>query len=73
MGSLDEVNWNKADLEVKTKDWIAEKGYATGSVMWPMRMALSGQENSPGPFEIAEVLGKEETVKRLKSALIKLK
>ncbi len=57
--------WNKSDLEVKTKDWIAEKGYATGSVMWPMRVALSGQENSPGPFEIAEVLGKEEVIKRI--------
>lgn len=72
LGSLDEINWNKADLEVKTKDWIAEKGYATGSVMWPMRVALSGQENSPGPFEIAEVLGKEETVKRLQFAINKL-
>ncbi len=72
LNSLAEINWNKADLEVKTKDWIAEKGYTIGSVMWPMRVVLSGQENSPGPFEIAEVLGKEETIKRLQLAINKL-
>jgi glutamyl-tRNA synthetase len=72
VGSLDEINWNKGDLEVKIKNWITEKGYATGSVMWPMRVALSGQENSPGPFEIAEVLGKQEAIKRLQSGVSKL-
>lgn len=69
--ALDEDGWNKQSLEEKTKTWIAENGFSTGSVLWPMRVALSGQENSPGPFEIAEVLGKKETLNRLQSALNK--
>ena len=40
-----------------------------GEVLWPLRVALSGRKNSPGPFEIMEVLGKEESIKRIKHAL----
>ena len=69
--SLDETKWTKEDLETQTKAWIAEKGLSVGSILWPMRVALSGQENSPGPFEIAEVLGKDGTVERLSFAFLK--
>jgi nondiscriminating glutamyl-tRNA synthetase len=44
-----------------------------GEVLWPLRIALSGKEKSPGPFEIIDVLGKEETLKRINIALEKLK
>ena len=70
---LDETQWNKQLLEEKTKAWIAEQGFSAGSVLWPMRVALSGQENSPGPFEIAEVLGKKEALHRLGIAVQKIK
>ena len=40
-----------------------------GVMLWPLRAGLSGQVASPGPFEIAEILGKEETLKRLKHAI----
>ncbi len=70
--NLDETDFTKEKLEEKTKIWIAEKGFSTGSVLWPMRVALSGQENSPGPFEIAEVLGKSEATNRLSAGLNKL-
>ncbi len=43
-----------------------------GEVLWPLRVALSGQVASPGPFEIIEVLGKEETLRRLEIAIRKL-
>lgn len=46
-----------------------ETGLGTGELLWPMRISLSGLKNSPGPFEIAEVLGKEETLKRIKKAI----
>jgi nondiscriminating glutamyl-tRNA synthetase len=39
-----------------------------GKLLWPLRVALSGREKSPGPFEIAEILGKEETLKRITQA-----
>ena len=40
-----------------------------GEVLWPLRVALSGREASPGPFEIAEILGQKETLKRVQKAL----
>lgn len=46
--------------------------WGRGEVLWPLRSALSGRTASPGPFEIAEALGKDETVKRLKLAIEKL-
>lgn len=50
---------------------LAEQ-YGRGEVLWPFRVALSGKEGSPSPFEIMEVLGKEETLKRVKIAIEKL-
>jgi len=40
-----------------------------GELLWPLRVALSGQKNSPPPFDIAEILGKEESLARIKIAL----
>lgn len=40
-----------------------------GKILWPLRVALSGQKTSPGPFEIIEVLGREQALSRLKFAL----
>lgn len=40
-----------------------------GMVLWPLRAALSGKKASPSPFEIIEVLGKEETKKRIRHAI----
>lgn len=65
-------DWTKTGLETAVKAWITEKAYPVGGVMWPLRVSLSGQQNSPGPFEIAEVLGKEETLKRIDAALAKI-
>ena len=50
-----------------------EKGYKTGYIMWPIRTALSGKETTPaGATEIADVLGKDETLKRIDAAIEKL-
>lgn len=43
-----------------------------GRLLWPLRVALTGKKASPGPFEIMEVLGKEESLRRLKAARAKL-
>jgi glutamyl-tRNA synthetase len=58
-----------ATLEVSTKAWIAEKGWGNGEVLWPLRVALSGQEKSPGPFEMIAAFGKEESLRRLEAAV----
>jgi glutamyl-tRNA synthetase len=62
-------NWTRNSLEKSLIEKIKQEGLNNGEVLWPMRVALSGQEKSPSPFEIAEVLGKEETLNRLKSSI----
>ncbi len=46
--------------------------HGRGEVLWPLRVALCGRAASPGPFEIMEVLGREETLARIDTALEKL-
>lgn len=50
---------------------LAER-FGKGDVLWPLRVALSGKEGSPGPFDIIDILGVEETLKRIKLAIEKL-
>jgi glutamyl-tRNA synthetase len=63
---VSEKNWDKNKLEEFVKDLIAKNNFETGNVLWPLRVALTGREKSPSPFEVAEVLGKEESLKRIK-------
>lgn len=50
-----------------------EYGYKTGYIMWPIRTALSGKQTTPaGATEILEILGKEESIKRIHAAIEKL-
>ena len=55
------------DLESKIMPYAEKEG--RGDVLWPFRVALSGKRFSPGPFEMAEILGKEESLKRVIKAL----
>ena len=54
-------------------DWIAEKGYHTGNIMNAFRLTLVGEGKGPHMFDISWVLGKEETVARMKRAVEVLK
>lgn len=50
--------------------YVAEKGVKTGFVMWPIRTAVSGKQMTPaGATEIMEVLGKEESLKRIRKGI----
>ncbi len=53
---------------VKEAIWPMAEKIGKGNILWPMRYALSGKEKSPDPFIISEILGKEETLKRLNFA-----
>ena len=54
-------------------DFSQEKGYKNGYVLWPVRTALSGKQMTPaGATEILEILGKEESLKRINQAIAKL-
>jgi glutamyl-tRNA synthetase len=62
--------WEKAEIDAALAPLVAEKG--KGNVLWPVRVALSGKENSPDPFDIATALGQEEALARLNKAINKL-
>lgn len=55
--------WDYESIKAAIWDYAEKEG--RGAVLWPMRVALSGREKSPDPFEIASILGKTETIKRL--------
>ncbi|MDE6530163.1 MAG: glutamate--tRNA ligase [Lachnospiraceae bacterium] len=53
--------------------YVQEKEYKNGYVMWPIRTAVSGKQMTPaGATEIMEILGKEESLKRIRLAIDKL-
>lgn len=57
-------------LYATLKKYIEEKGYKNGYVMWPVRTAVSGKQNTPGgATEIMEVLGKEESLCRIRKGI----
>jgi len=59
-------NWVKENLEkiIMSETEAGDRG----KLLWPLRAALTGKESSAGPFEIAEIFGKEKTLKRIKQA-----
>ncbi len=67
-------DWSNASLQDGLKCFAQEAGLKTGTVMWPIRIAISGLLTTPGgATEIAEILGKEETLRRIERAGERLK
>jgi glutamyl-tRNA synthetase len=52
--------------------WIESKGYSMGNVMNAFRLALVGESKGPHIFDITEILGKEEVIKRIERAINKI-
>lgn len=71
LAEISETDWINERLQDLVLAWIKEKGGANGDYLWPLRYALTGQQFSPGPFEVAAALGKEESLNRVKIALNK--
>lgn len=61
--------WNAADLEKNFKEITAANLLKPGELMLPFRVMLVGGKFGPGVFEIAEMLGKEETIGRIAAGL----
>ena len=58
--------WTETEIHDRVMEAISASGMKNGAVLWPLRIAISGLANTPGgAFEIAYLLGKEETLKRL--------
>ncbi|MFA6753923.1 MAG: glutamate--tRNA ligase [Candidatus Paceibacterota bacterium] len=63
-------NWDSKTIEEEIMPF-AER-YKTGDrgyVLWPLRVALTGKKSSAGPFDVASVLGKEKTLRRINAAI----
>ena len=60
---------NDALYEMLMK-YVADKGCKNGYALWPIRTAVSGKQMTPaGATEIMEIIGKEETIHRVKVAI----
>ncbi len=61
------------NTEEIVKSWITEKEYHLGNIMNAFRLALVGESKGPHIFDITEILGKEETIERIKKAINQIK
>jgi len=59
-------------IESEVKAWIEQKSYSIGLIMNAFRLALVGEGKGPGVFDIVSLLGKEETLRRLRKAIATL-
>lgn len=59
--------WNAGT--VKEALWAFAESEGRGQVLWPTRIALSGREKSPDPFTIAGIIGRDETLLRIRGAI----
>lgn len=66
--AVPEEKWGKAELEEHVLEKLRNDNKPLGDYLWPLRVALSGKKASPGPFEIAAVLGKTETLAKITQA-----
>lgn len=65
LSQISDGSWTVDVIKETLWEWTAEVG--RGNVLHPLRTMLSGQKRSPDPFTLAYVLGKEETINRIKS------
>lgn len=64
------ADWSTEDsIKAVLTEVITKLGVKNGQVLWPLRVALSNEEFSPGVFELMVVLGKEKSLKRLNVAV----
>lgn len=66
-------NMESKNAEKIVLDWIAENGYHLGNVMNAFRLAVVGQCRGPHMFDITELMPKEEVIKRIESAIQRIK
>lgn len=73
--ALSDINWGKSDVRAFNNllsKVVTKNNLTNGDIFWPIRYALSGLEKSASPTELMWVLGKDESLKRLKKAIYSL-
>lgn len=64
-------DFSSQNTEVIIKDWITKNEIGFGKVMQPLRLSLVGEMKGPHLFDIMEIIGKQETIQRIESAIKK--
>ena len=73
LDAIPESDWNAEHIHTVCFDLIAKKEVKNGWMLWPMRIALTGMQFTPGGgIEIAAILGKAEAMARLRAGLAEL-
>lgn len=63
-------DYSEASIEAVIMSYIAEQGIKNGQGLWPVRTAVSGKQSTPGgAYEIMNILGKEESLRRIRKAI----
>jgi len=62
-------DFNSLNIETIVKEWITSKEIGFGKVMQPFRLSLVGEMKGPHLFDIAEMIGKSETISRIQKAI----
>lgn len=71
LSGIEESDWDEKGLE-EVLMAEAEKRESRGELLWPLRAALTGKKASAGPFEVADALGKERSLERIRKAKDKI-
>ena len=66
--SIEESDWKEETILAAFQQAMKTHDLKLGQLLWPLRAALTGRHFSPGAVEVAAILGKTETLKRLKAA-----
>ncbi len=62
-------DYNSSNIELNVKEWMTVNGIGMGKIMQPFRLSLVGALKGPHLFDIAEVIGKKETISRINKAI----
>ncbi len=67
LSEISDEHWTEEKIKETLMAVVARLGLKNGQIFWPIRAILTGEQFSPGVFEVVWALGKEETIKRLKN------
>jgi glutamyl-tRNA synthetase len=65
-------DFSSMNIETIVKDWMTKNEIGMGKVMQPFRLSLVGALKGPHLFDIVEIIGKEETIRRIEKAIAEL-
>jgi glutamyl-tRNA synthetase len=62
-------DWNSETIETEIKKWITQNEIGMGKIMQPLRLSIVGELKGPDLFKIIEIIGKDEIIRRIKTAI----